>query len=104
MRTAPPLEGLPAWEEHLGHYQGWADVLELLRSAGQRFRRQSLAAHARSLQRFLEDFPPERWSSPDLLAKAELLKSWDALQYILQDLDSGTSVVSLERFAQLLKG
>ena len=104
LRTAPPLEGLPAWEEHLGHYQGWADVLELLRSAGQRFRRQSLAAHARSLQRFLEDFPPERWSSPDLLAKAELLKSWDALQYILQDLDSGTSVVSLERFAQLLKG
>lgn len=103
LRLAPPLEGIPAWMEYLGPDEAWKTVLELIREAGQAFPTQPLGAHAQSLQRFLTHFPPERWAAKDILVRAELLKSWDALQLVLENLRAGTSVVNLERFTQLLK-
>lgn len=103
LRLAPPLEGLPAWMEYLGSFPGWEGALTLVRQVSQGFPAQPLAAHARSLQKLLGHFPPERWQVGGLLAKAELLKSWDALQLILDDLKLAETVVSLERFALLVR-
>jgi RecB family exonuclease len=103
LRLAPPLEGLPAWQEYLGKYPGWQMVLDHLRSLAELFPTQSLRAHARSLRKFMNSFPPETWPAADIYHRAEILKSWDALQYVLDDLELAAGESSLERFAQLLK-
>jgi|GEM_PF-333010 len=103
LRLAPPLEGIPAWLERLGEFPGWARALQLLRQASESFPVQPVGAHARSLQRLLEHFPPESWGTNNIYVRAELLKSWDALQLILDDLRAAASTVSFARFAQLLK-
>lgn len=101
LRLAPPLEGLPVWSEYLGAHSGWAKALELLREFSQISVTQSVKEHAEALQRFLANFPLDNWPVKDFFQRAELLKSWDALQFILDDLALAVEESSLERFAQL---
>lgn len=103
LRLAPPLEGLPAWTEYLGPHPGWQKVFELLREFSQLVLAQSLKNHAQALRTFLANFPLDVWPVENFFQRAEFLKSWDALQFILDDLELVSGEGSLERFAQLFE-
>ena len=103
LRLAPPLKGLPAWREYLTSYPGWGRVLEIITAGGQGFITKPVKEHVHSLRAVLSFLEPEKWFTVDVEQWALLVKSWDGLWTILENLDDCNWEAAPSQFVLLLE-
>lgn len=104
LKLAPPsLRGFAAWEGELGHYPGWEQVFDFLRSLLLAKGTHPVNTYITCYQSVFAQFPLSLWPAKNQHEWAVLLKSYDGMQQIFNSLSQVKQRFTLAQFNQIFR-